>query len=190
MKYPIIFSFISLLLLPFGGMAQIITTDPALPFTGDSVIIYYDATQGTAGLEDYTGDVYAHTGVLTKESSGSGDWKYVKTDWCENTPETKLTRISANLYSLEISPSIRDYYGVPEEEEITHMTFVFRNSDRSLEGKKTDGSDILVADRGTGFYSQIAGDASGAASEWIPANLSLSTEGAGDGMPHLEIAIK
>ena len=41
-----------------GLGAQIVTTDPALPTAGQSVTIYYDATQGTAGLKDYTGDVY------------------------------------------------------------------------------------------------------------------------------------
>ena len=144
MKSPIILSILSLLLLPFAGMTQIITSEPALPLAEEAVTIYYNATRGTAGLEDYTGDVYAHTGVLTRESSGSTDWKYVKTDWCENTPETKLTRVSANLYSLDISPSILEYYGVPDGKVITHLAFVFRNSDGSLEGKDDGGTDILV----------------------------------------------
>ncbi len=125
-------------------MTQIITTEPALPLADKAVTIYYDATEGTAGLEDYTGDVYAHTGVLTLESSGSTDWKYVKTDWCENTPETKLSRVSANLYSLDISPSIIEYYGVSDGVEITHLAFVFRNSDGSLQGKDDGGTDIFV----------------------------------------------
>ena len=133
-----------MLLLPFAGMAQIITSEPALPYADHALTIYYDATQGTAGLEDYTGDVYAHTGVLTRESSGSSDWKYVKTDWGENTPETKLSRVSANLYSLKISPSILEYYGVPDGKVITHLAFVFRNADGSLEGKDDGGTDILV----------------------------------------------
>ena len=47
-------------------------------------------------------------------------------------------------YSLEIGPSIRDYYGVPLAETITHMAFVFRSSDSQLEGKGDGGSDIFV----------------------------------------------
>jgi len=124
--------------------AQIITTDPALPTPGRSVVIYFDATYGTAGLKDFTGDVYAHTGVLTDQSTGSGDWKYVKTDWGVNTPETKMTRESANLYSLEIGPSIRAYYGVPAGETITHLAFVFRSADSSKEGKDDGGADIFA----------------------------------------------
>lgn len=144
MRTPTIIFLFALLLLSFTGMGQIITTEPALPHAGDAVTIYYDATQGTGGLEDYTGDVYAHTGVLTSESSGTSDWKYVKTGWNENTPENKLTRVSANLYSLALTPSIQEYYGVPEGEVINHMAFVFRNSDGSKEGKASGGGDILV----------------------------------------------
>jgi len=124
--------------------AQIITSDPDLPTAGQTVTIYYDATQGTAGLEDYTGDVYAHTGVLTNLSSDNSDWRYVKTNWGQNTTETKMTRESANLYSLEIGPSIREYYGVSAGETITHMAFVFRSSDSNREGKGLGGSDIFV----------------------------------------------
>jgi 1,4-alpha-glucan branching enzyme len=144
MKSPRHISLLALLLLPFIGISQIISSEPALPNAEKALKIFYDATLGTAGLEDYTGDVYTHTGVLTSKSSGGTDWRYVKTEWCENTPETKLTRVSENLYSLEISPSIREYYGVPDEEKITHVAFVFRNSDGSLEGKDENGTDILV----------------------------------------------
>ncbi len=124
--------------------AQIITTDPDLPTAAQSVIITYDATEGTAGLQDYTGDVYAHTGVLTNLSADNSDWRYVKTSWGENTAETKMTRESANLYSLDLGPTIRDYYGVSAGETITHMAFVFRSSDSNMEGKDLGGTDIFV----------------------------------------------
>lgn len=132
-----------LLVFPDSG-AQIITTDPAIPVAGEPVTITYDATLGSAGLKDYTGDVYAHTGVLTDKSSGGSDWRYVKTDWGENSADTKLTRVADNLYTLEITPAVRDYYGVPQSETITHMAFVFRSSDSSKEGKGDGGGDIFV----------------------------------------------
>ncbi|MCD4711153.1 MAG: T9SS type A sorting domain-containing protein [Bacteroidales bacterium] len=136
----IVFSLFSIL-----STAQIITSDPVLPTPGQPVTIYYDATKGTAGLKDFTGDVYAHTGVITNESADLGDWKYVKTTWGVNTPETKLTRESANLYSLEIGPTIRDYYVVPTGETITHMAFVFRSADSGKEGKD-DGEKNIFAE--------------------------------------------
>ena len=139
--------FANLLIIIFGILqsnAQLITTIPQFPVQGDSLEIIYDATQGSGGLEGYDGDVYAHTGVITNESTSGSDWKYVKTDWGQNTPETKLNRIDDELYSLNITPSIREYYGVPQGEEILQMAFVFRSEDSQLEGKDEGGTDIFV----------------------------------------------
>ena len=124
--------------------AQIITTDPAVPVASESVTITYDATLGNQGLKDFTGEVYAHTGVLTSESGGNSDWRYVIAEWTENIDAAKMTRIGDNLYTLEISPSIRDFYDVPESETITHMAFVFRSADGSAEGKGEGNADIFV----------------------------------------------
>jgi 1,4-alpha-glucan branching enzyme len=135
--------------------AQIIVTDPLLPTPDQQVTIYFDATLGTGGLMNYSGDVYAHTGVLIQSSTSDSDWKYVKTDWGENTPETRLTRESTNLYSLQITPSIREYYGVPTSDTITHLAFVFRSGDASLEGKDTGGKDIFAEVFGEGLQIRV-----------------------------------
>ena len=128
-----------------SSFSQVVTTDPVYPVTDQSVTVTFDATQGNAGLAGYTGDVYAHTGVITEESQSPTDWKYVKTGWGVNTAETKLTRIADDLYTLEIIPNIRDYFGVPEDEEILKMAFVFRSADSQLEGKEEGDLDIFVA---------------------------------------------
>ncbi|PAU95623.1 alpha-amylase [Aliifodinibius salipaludis] len=124
--------------------AQVITTTPEFPTAGQSVTITFDATEGTGGLEDHTGDVYAHTGVITDESADNSDWQYVIAEWDENIEKAKLERVGDNLYELEISPTIREFYGVPDGETIEQMAFVFRNSDGSLEGKATGGEDIFA----------------------------------------------
>lgn len=132
------------LILGFSAKAQIITTDPSVPTDDKSVIVYYDATKGSQGLKDYTGDVYAHTGVITDKSTSGSDWKYVVAAWNENIAKAKMTRVSANLYSLTLSPTIRDYYGVPAGEKILKLAFVFRNSDGSKEGKTASYGDIFA----------------------------------------------
>jgi hypothetical protein len=139
-KFLMLFTVVS---LTFSLKAQIITTDPAIPVASEPVTVIYDATQGTAGLKDFSGDVYAHTGVLTENSTDNKDWKYAPS-WGDNSAKYKMTRVSANTYSLEITPSIREYYGVPENETITHMAFVFRSADTNLEGKDDGGADIFV----------------------------------------------
>ncbi len=134
-------------LLCILGSAQLVTTDPPLPLVTEPVTVIFDATQGSGGLAGYTGDVYAHTGLITEFSTGGSDWKY-HTQWGVNTPETKMARIGQDLYSLQINPSIRDYYGAPSNEQILKMAFVFRSATtvngNYLEGKTATGGDIFV----------------------------------------------
>jgi 1,4-alpha-glucan branching enzyme len=131
-----------------GAHLGLITSEPAFPLEGQELTIFFNAAYGNGGLFDYAGDVYVHTGVITNLSVNSSDWKYVKTDWGENTPETKFTRIEDNLYSLTIS-DIRQYYGVPSSEQILKLAFVFRSDVEQpggyyLEHKNADGSDIFA----------------------------------------------
>ncbi|PLX24004.1 MAG: alpha-amylase [Marinilabiliales bacterium] len=127
-----------------NGNSQVVTTDPEFPTASDVVIVYFDASQGNQELKDFTGDIYAHTGVITNESSNPSDWKYVIADWDENTTKAKLSKVSTNLYQLAITPHIKDFYGVAEDEEILQMAFVFRNTDGSIVGREEDGSDIFA----------------------------------------------
>ena len=116
--------------------AQVIVTDPVFPVSSGPVVITFNADKGDMGLKDYTGDdVYAHTGVITNLSTGPSDWKYVIAPWGTFLPKAKLTRVSANVYTLSISPSIREYYGVPAGEQILKMAFVFRNSATTAPGQ-------------------------------------------------------
>jgi len=125
--------------------AQLVTTNPTLPTDNASVTITFDATQGSAGLAGYTGDVYAHTGLITDQSTSGSDWKYVIAGWSENTTKAKMTPLGNDKYELEISPSIRAFYGnVPDGELIKQMAFVFRNADGSKTGKTAAGGDIFV----------------------------------------------
>ncbi len=133
--------------------SQVITTEPDFYTADESVTIYFDATEGNRGLEDHNGDVYAHTGLITAASSDGSDWQHVITPWPDgsnqsqaNTDKNRLEQVQGepNMYKLEISPSIREYYGASESETIEQMAFVFRNSDGSKEGKTVDESDIYA----------------------------------------------
>jgi glycosidase len=120
--------------------AQIITSEPEFPTQYDSIVIYYDATKGDQGLMGYTGDVYAHTGVITSDGPG---WRYVIAEWNENIPEARLTRIDTDLYRLAIGFP-RDYYSMSDpDEDILQLAFVFRNSTGSRTGRDVGGEDIF-----------------------------------------------
>ena len=123
--------------------AQLIYSEPPMiQQNTKNFTVYFNAAEGNAGLKGYTGDVYAHTGVLTAESTGSSDWKHAPS-WGDNSAKYKLTRVSTNLYKLTIS-SISEYYGLNAGEEVKQLAFVFRASDNSKEGKTANGGDILL----------------------------------------------
>ena len=137
------------------GVSQIIVSTPALPSDLQSVTITYDATKGTAGLKDYTGDVYAHIGIITDKSSSSTDWKYVVAAWGVNVDKAKMTRTVANQYQITLTPDIRQYFAVPAGEVILKIAMVFRSggtvNGSYLEGKDTGGKDILLDVFGAGL---------------------------------------
>ncbi|MDP3462383.1 MAG: alpha-amylase family glycosyl hydrolase [Bacteroidales bacterium] len=145
---------IAIFLVSVSGLhAQLIVAEPPFPTENQQVVITFNAQEGSGGLAGYTGDVYAHTGVITNNSSGGSDWKYVVANWGVNIPKAKLTRIAPDLYTLTIGPSVRDYYGVPASETILKMAFVFRSGvevgGSYLEGKTEQNGDI--------FYDVAAG---------------------------------
>lgn len=149
--------------------SQVATSDPSLPFDTDELTITFDVSKGSGTLAGYTGDVYVHTGVLISSSLSSKDWKYVLTSWGENTANTKLTRIGTDLYQYTISPSIREFYGVPSGTVITDVAFVLRSGvkvDGSyLECKDDGGSDIFVKVFESGFNLAIVRPLSTSVSE-------------------------
>ena len=140
-----------LALCAFAMSAQVVYTEPPMiQRSTKNFTIYYDATKGTAGLKDYTGDVYAHIGLITDKSATATDWKYAP-DWATDDAKYKMTKVSANLYSLKIN-SIDEFFGVPAAEVAKQIAMVFRSTSLTgddggkynLEGKATGGKDIYV----------------------------------------------
>ena len=122
MKKVFIISLLALISITINAQ---ITVDPAFP-TADQAVVVTLNTAGT-GLEGYTGDVYAHTGLTI----GGNDWQYVIGDWGINSTQPKLTKIGNDLFELHITPSIRDFYNAGASDVITEMCFVFRSADGS-----------------------------------------------------------
>ncbi|RLD53429.1 MAG: hypothetical protein DRJ05_16510, partial [Bacteroidetes bacterium] len=123
------------LLLPGILSSQIVYTDPALPTADEAVTVYFNAV-GTP-LEGYTGDVYAHTGLYV--NGVTANWDYVIESWGNNTTQPQLTPIDVDLYKLEITPSINDFYNVDPADVVDTMNFVFRSADAA-----TQTEDIFI----------------------------------------------
>ncbi len=122
--------------------AQVITTIPALPIADDTVTIIYDASLGNGALAGFSGDVYAHTGVITDKSTSPSDWKFVKSAWGTTDPNVKMTPLGNDRYQLKYH--IRNYYGVPMADTIKMLAFVFRDGPGNTVGRASDGSDMFV----------------------------------------------
>lgn len=138
----------------------LISTDPAFvteAMTEDVTVILN--TAGTAA-DGFTGELYAHTGVLTTDSATTGDWKHVLAEWGTNIPECKLERVDDNLWHYVIKGGPRAWYGVEEGETITHIAFVFRSADSKIE-VKDNGSDIFVELAAEGMSVKIISPAHG-----------------------------
>jgi len=117
---------------------SVIETEPPQPVSTDaSVTLTFFADRGDGGLEGFTGDVYAHTGVFTDQSPT--EWTCVKNYWPTQAEfngerdDVQLTRVADDVYELTID-DIRAYYNANEtgctlapDEEITSMNFTFRS---------------------------------------------------------------
>jgi len=139
-----------LLIAALAGKAQI-TTDPEFPVASGKVIITFDSSKDSR-LGYFTGDLYAHTGVLLKDSVG---WHHVIESWGNNETQPKLTNKGNGIYELVISPDINTYYGVTASEKVTDLCFVFRSADSQ---KQTQDFIVTVYDEGLAVtISQPAG---------------------------------
>lgn len=135
-----------------AATGQIVTTQPAIVQTDSkNIVITYHADKGNKGLAGLTAStkVYAHTGVITSESSGPGDWKHVPT-WLDNSAKYEMTYAGPDTWTLTI-PDITTYYGLTEGETVEKLMFVFRNATGSMEGKTAQGGDIAVDVYPAGF---------------------------------------
>lgn len=117
-----------------------ITTNPALPLVNQKVTITFDSSKESR-LGYYTGDLYAHTGVIVE---GKTNWQYVTGNWGEPT-QPKLSHKGNGIYELAITPDVRQFYSVPANEKIVRMAFVFRTSNSS---KQTDNLFVNVYQEG------------------------------------------
>ncbi|MDD3256595.1 MAG: alpha-amylase family glycosyl hydrolase, partial [Parabacteroides sp.] len=132
-----------IILFLFPVLHAQVTTVPAVVTESGAVDIIFDASQGNKELMGYTGDVYAHTGVITNLSTSGSDWKYAPA-WGDNSAKYKLTSLGSDKWKLTISPDVRSWYGVPSGEQISKLAFVFRSADKTKEGKAVGGADIFV----------------------------------------------
>lgn len=140
----------------FSGTAeaQVIQSSPLFPNDTDTITILYNAAAGNAALAGVTPPIYAHTGVLTNQSTGPTDWRHVQGTWGQASPNTLMTPLGNDRFSISFVP--RTFYNVPAANTILSLAFVFRNTNGSIVGREADGGDIFLPLYATGqLHSRI-----------------------------------
>lgn len=161
----------------FGAVAQI-TTNPALPVATKAVTLTFDSSK-EGQLGSFTGELYAHTGVLV---AGKSDWQHVIGDWANNTNQPKLTNKGGGIYELVISPDIMTFYSVPSTEKVVKLAFVFRSANWNSDRKQT--ADLFVDVYEEGLVVAVTSPAEGAMVD-INASFSLSATSSQDAVLRL-----
>ena len=115
------------------GTATRLWTEPALPNADEPLTIYFRAGK-TSPLKGYTGEVYAHIGILEY-----GTWKFVQAGWEENIDKCKFTKdpSAADTWHLELGPTVREYFNSGTT-SVIQIGIVIRSQDSSLKGIQED----------------------------------------------------
>ncbi len=105
-----------------------ITTAPSPVLADQSATITFNKT-GTP-LAGYNGTIYAYVGVTVNGVL----WQNIKGSpvWGNNVQPT-MTQVTANTYSLTISPDLYSYFGVSTSNSITQICIIFRSADATMQ---------------------------------------------------------
>jgi 1,4-alpha-glucan branching enzyme len=117
-----------------------ISTDPAVPTMAGIIKIFYDSSKDAGDLHNFTGDLYAHTGVYLEGTSG---WQRVIGTWGNNTTQPKLRYLGNYLYELDITPDTRTFYSLSQNDVVTKICLVLRNASASLQTRPDIFIDIF-----------------------------------------------
>ena len=105
--------------------------DPNKPDADQPCTLYYKADRNSPFF-DKSGDIYAHIGI--------NEWSNVQAEWGQNIDKCKFRKTETpNLWKLEITPSVRSWFGA-ENEEVFRICAVVRSSDGS-----SQTADLFIA---------------------------------------------
>ena len=105
--------------------------DPTKPDADQPCTLYYKADRNSPFF-DKSGDIYAHIGI--------NEWSNVQAEWGQNIDKCKFQKTETpNLWKLEITPSVRSWFGA-ENEEVFRICAVVRSSDGS-----SQTADLFIA---------------------------------------------
>ena len=109
-----------------GEPTEEIAVQPSTPYADSKAVITFNSEVCDC-FTDYHDTIYAHTGLITTESPTNNDWRFVLADWGTNNNKTRLMQVSDSIYRYYIFPSIHQFYGTENAENVEKLAFVFRS---------------------------------------------------------------
>ena len=139
-----IFAIFALLCCGIAVTFAQVTVSPNPLYRGyqGKVTITFDPSQGNAGMEGATA-CYAHTGLITSESSGDSDWLFRPQSGWRSSDTPELIQ-DGTVWKLEIN-NIYTFYDAPLYTDIRKLAFVFHDGPSGDKmGKTATNGDIFV----------------------------------------------
>ena len=133
-----------------GTVADIIPGElwvsPAKPNADKPLVISLRAEAGTP-LSGYTGDVYAHIGILEY-----GTWMCVQAEWMENIDKCRFEKDpnEDDTWHLTLEPTVREYFESGTT-AVTQIGIVIRSEDSQIKQFAEDQFITVVDDRYSSF---------------------------------------
>lgn len=118
------------------NMHEGLSYTPQQPNADKPLTINFKAGSKYPNLKGYSGEIYAHIGVMV-----DGDWMHVPAEWTQNKDKCKMTRLAEDIWQIELTPSIRQWFGSGET-PINQIGLVIRTADGS---KKAVDEDLFIA---------------------------------------------
>lgn len=168
-KIKLLYLVIFLLVMPNTLQSQMVYTDPAVPSMNGTIKIYYDSSKDAGDLHNFTGDIYAHTGVYIEGTSG---WQKVVGTWNNNTTQPKLKYLGNYLYELDITPDIGNFYSLSQADVVTKICLVLRNSSGTLQTRPDIFIDIFKSGLNVKFILPEANSFVAELNEAVPVKVS------------------
>lgn len=107
------------------GLSGYSLTDYSTPKADEPCVLYYRAG-GSYPFSGFTAPLYVHIGIVAHE------WTYVQADWNTNLEKCCLIPTDElDVWKLEITPTIRQWFGATDDEVINKIGVVVRNADGS-----------------------------------------------------------
>lgn len=134
------------------GWAQPVEVRPKWFNADDTVEVRYNASMGNSALVGQS-PIFMHTGLITNLSPNPSWWQHVVGNWGVNDPNVAMNAAGGEVHRKTLH--IRSFYGLPQNEIMSQLAFVFRNTDGSLVGREFGGGDIFVSAYSGSYLSGI-----------------------------------